>query len=475
MSSTSDEEPTMEEALLRLIGGIMFFALFEIILSILNILQAERVVKIIFGVMFGGTTVIAVIRIIISNLIMKAEKKTENEDKETKTELLSELAVFNHKQAGAHVVDIEAAAGVDYSTVKIFIEHMLEEKPTRFPSLSLEIFTSNYSVKLGEGGYGAVYKGHFPDGQTLAVKVLNNYGIYKRIEGQFMAKVNTIGRNYHQNLVRLYGFCFEAKTKALVYEYMENGSLDKLLFESKKHENEIKWDKLYEIAIGAARGLEYLHHFSRRRIIHYDIKPANVLLDSNFCPKIADFGLAKLCNRDTTYITMSRVRGTPGYAAPEVWMPFPVSYKCDVYSFGVMLFEIVGRRRNFDVSLGESQEWFPKHVWEKFDKGELEDVLGNCEIDEKDWEKAKTMVKVALWCVQYLPEARPSMRDVVKILEGGAEAGTPPNPFHHLISSVNNISSCIVGSSNSTIDYDDEGNRNDTTIMRKYEIKYATP
>ncbi|XVF29388.1 hypothetical protein REPUB_Repub15cG0116700 [Reevesia pubescens] len=254
---------------------------------------------------------------------------------------------------------------------------------------------------------------------------------------------------------------------------MENGSLDKLLFE-KKHENEIEWDKLYEIAIGAARGLEYLHHFSHRRIIHYDIKPANVLLDSNFCPKIADFGLANLCNRDNTNITMSRVGGTPGYAAPEVWMPFPVSYKCDVYSFGVMLFEIVGRRRNFDVSLGECQEWFPKHVWEKFDKGELEDVLGNCEIDEKDWEKAKTMVKVALWCVQYLPEARPSMRDVVKILEGAAEAGTPPNPFHHLISSLN-IPSCIVSSSNSTICYDEEDNKNDTTIMKKYDIQYATP
>ncbi|XVF29389.1 hypothetical protein REPUB_Repub15cG0116800 [Reevesia pubescens] len=406
---------------------------------------------------------------------MKAEKKTEeNEDKETKTELLSELEVFNHKQPGAHVVDIEAAAGVDNPTVERFIEHMLKEKPARFSSQLLEIFTSNYSTKLGEGGYGAVYKGHFPDGQTLAVKVLNNYGIDKRIEEQFMAEVNTIGRTYHRNLVRLYGFCFEAKTKALVYEYMENGSLDNLLFESKKHENEIEWDKLYEIAIGAARGLEYLHHFSHRRIIHYDIKPANVLLDSNFCPKIADFGLAKLYNRDTTNITMSRVGGTPGYAAPEVWMPFPLSYKCDVYSFGIMLFEIVGRRRNFDVSLGECQEWFPKQVREKFDKGELENVLGNC---EKDWEKAKTMVKVALWCVQYLPEARPSMRDVVKILEGGAEAGTPPNPFHHLISSVNNIPSCIVSSSNSTTDYDDddEGNRNDTTIMRKYEIKYATP
>ncbi|KAK8676907.1 hypothetical protein V6N13_142466 [Hibiscus sabdariffa] len=246
---------------------------------------------------------------------------------------------------------------------------------------------------------------------------------------------------------------------------MENGSLDKLLFENKR---EIEWDKLYEIAVGAARGLEYLHHFTLKKIIHYDIKPANVLLDSDYCPKIADFGLAKLCSRDTTNITMSRVGGTPGYAAPEIWMPFPVSYKCDVYSFGVMLFEIVGRRRNL---VGE--EWFPKQVWENFDRGELEEIWDNCEIEEKDREKAKTMVTVALWCIQYLPDARPSMRDVVKILEGGAEAATPPNPFQHLISSANAHPSCIVSGSDSTTDYGTH-NIDDTTIMRRYEIQYAT-
>ncbi|XWS10648.1 hypothetical protein CRYUN_Cryun38cG0015000 [Craigia yunnanensis] len=256
--------------------------------------------------------------------------------------MLTELVVYYQKQSAPQFeAAVDEEAGLEKQTVERFIEHMLEEKPARFSSQLLDIFTSNYSTKLGEGGYGAVYKGHFPDGQPLAVKLLNNYGIDKRIEEQFMAEINTIGRTYHRNLVRLYGFCFEAKPKALVYEFMENGSLDKLLFE-KKHE--IGWNKLYEIAVGAASGLEYLHHFSHRRIIHYDIKPANVLLDSNFSPKIADFGLAKLCNKDSTNITMSRAGETHGYAAPEVWMPFPLSYKCDVYSFGVMLFEIVGRR-----------------------------------------------------------------------------------------------------------------------------------
>ncbi|WRX28734.1 Protein kinase domain - like 10 [Theobroma cacao] len=292
--------------------------------------------------LFGFGLITRIISRILKN--QKKKEKIENQDKETETAMelartLRNLLAYDRTQPGPHVVAaMDEETGLEKQTVERFIEHMLQEKPARLSSQVLEIFTSNYSTKLGEGAYGAVYKGHFPNGGQVAVKVLNNQGIDKRIEEQFMAEVNTIGRTYHRNLVRLYGFCFEAKTKALVYEYMENGSLDKLLFE-KKHN--IEWDKLYEIAIGAARGLEYLHHFSHGRIIHYDIKPANVLLDSNFCPKIADFGLAKLYNRDSTNVTRSRVGGTPGYAAPEVWMPFPVSYKCDVYSFGVMLFEIV--------------------------------------------------------------------------------------------------------------------------------------
>ncbi|XP_039026566.1 rust resistance kinase Lr10-like isoform X2 [Hibiscus syriacus] len=390
-------------------------------------------------------------------LSKEKDKNKETEKAKELARMLAEHTTYHQNQPVPRLESaVEEEANLDKQTIERLIELVLNEKPARFSAQLLQIFTSNYSTKLGQGGYGEVFKGHFPDGRPIAVKLLHSHGIDKRIEEQFMAEVNTIGRTYHRNLLRLYGFCFEQKTKALVYEYMENGSLDKLLFENK---HEIEWDKLYEIAVGAARGLEYLHHFSPKKIIHYDIKPANVLLDFNFCPKIADFGLAKLRNRDSTNITMSRVGGTPGYAAPEIWMPFPVSYKCDVYSFGVMLFEIIGRRRNF---VGESQDWFPKQVWEKFDKGELEEILENWEIEQKDMEKAKTMVSVALWCVQYSPEARPPMRNVVKILEGGAEAATPPNPFQHLISSAN-VHSITCSSSNSTADYDAD----DTTIMRK--------
>ncbi|KAL4312386.1 hypothetical protein GQ457_01G007840 [Hibiscus cannabinus] len=228
-----------------------------------------------------------------------------------------------------------------------------------------------------------------------------------------MAEVNTIGRTYHRNLVRLYGFCFEAETKALVYEYMENGSLDKLLFD-KKHE--IGWDKLHEIAVGAARGLE----FRTRKVVeprHHKNHHVESWRDPRLC-----------CPGDLD--------------------------ACDVYSFGIMLFEVVGRRR---------EDWFPKQVWESFEKGKLEELWDSCEIEEKYRGKAKTMVTVALWCVQYLPEARPSIRNVVKILEGGAEADTPPNPFQHLMSSAIAHSVTAGSGSISTIDYDEY----DTTIMSK--------
>jgi len=287
-----------------------------------------------------------------------------------------------------------------------FLNDMEREKPIRFTDQHLRIATDNYSYLLGSGGFGSVYKGIFSDGTIVAVKVLHGRSD-KRNEEQFMAEVGTIGKVHHFNLVRLYGFCFERNLIALVYEYMGNGSLDKYLF---NENNVIGFGRLHEIAVGTARGIAYLHEECQQRIIHYDIKPGNILLDGNFNPKVADFGLAKLCNRENTHLTMTRGRGTPGYAAPELWMPnFPVTHKCDVYSFGMLLFEIIGRRRNLDVEVVESQEWFPMFVWKKIDGGELEELITACGIEEKDGERAERMVNVALLCVQYRPDSRPVM------------------------------------------------------------------
>ncbi|GKV48566.1 hypothetical protein SLEP1_g55365 [Rubroshorea leprosula] len=241
-----------------------------------------------------------------------------------------------------------------------------------------------------------------------------------------MAEVGTIGRTYHINVVRLYGFCYDHYMSALVYEFMENGSLNKYLFGEK---GMIEWEKLQEIATGTAKGIAYLHEECQQRIIHYDIKAANVLLDANFFPKVVDFGLSKFCNTDFTHVSNTRYRGTPGDFAPKYLLKNDlITYKCDMYSFG-MLFEIVGRRRNTIMSSFESLDWFPKHVWEKYEKGKLAEMTKTGGIEEKDRGKAERMFMVALWCVQDSPKARSPMSTIVKMLEEEWPSCCLLNPF----------------------------------------------
>ncbi|PIA26530.1 hypothetical protein AQUCO_09100012v1 [Aquilegia coerulea] len=301
------------------------------------------------------------------------------------------------------------------------VEKFLSELgPKPYSYGDLEKFTFKFSIPIGFGGYGEVYKGQFPGGLHIAVKVLAKMDV---VEETFMAEVRTMGKAYHRNLVKLFGYCFERDMKALVYEYMENGSLDKILYDN--HGSSIEWERLYGIAIEIAKGIDYLHEGWDERIIHYDIKAGNVLLDKNLSPKITDFGLAKLMKRDVSRVSLSRIRGTVGYNAPETWMPSSqVTYKCDVYSFGMMLFEVLGRRRN-----GEGENWFPQQVWENYKNGQLDKIMKDCGISEKDSEKAKILSTVALWCAQYTPEIRPSMSDVVLMLQKKIPVGTPPYPF----------------------------------------------
>ncbi|XP_038899350.1 rust resistance kinase Lr10-like isoform X2 [Benincasa hispida] len=367
---------------------------------------------------------------------------------------------------------------IDAPTMEKFIQELAKEKPIRFTAQQLYIFTDNYSTPLGAGGFSTVYKGQFPNGVKIAVKVLNRNSD-KQAEQQFMAEVGTIGKTYHRHLVRLYGFCYDQYMGALVFEYMENGSLDKYLFGKNQ---DIDWGKLLDVAIGTAKALAYLHEECQERIIHYDIKPANILLDSDFSPKVADFGLAKLCNRDNTHISLTGYRGTPGYSAPEFFLNnYPVTHKCDVYSFGMVLFEIIGRKRNATVTPSGNLDWFPRRVWDKFKKGELEEMSRVCGIEERDKESVSRMCKVALWCVQDSPDERPPMSAVVKMLEGGVEIMPPPNPFQ--ISNPTPIGNIKLDLLQTSISSDFSTSNEEihsswykkaTPIMKKYEIQIAS-
>uniref|UniRef100_A0ACD5UFT0 Uncharacterized protein n=1 Tax=Avena sativa TaxID=4498 RepID=A0ACD5UFT0_AVESA len=382
-------------------------------------------------VMSGVVTVVALIALCLCARAKAAVKMHRQQDGKGGHRDAS-ISIATGAGAGNTPIASVGQAGVEMGSMSYFIEGVQNERPIRFSSEQLRGFTQGFAHRVGSGGFGVVYMGRFPNGASVAVKVLNST-LGRRAEEQFMAEVGTIGRTYHINLVRLYGFCFDAAVKALVYEYMENGSLDRHLFGSAP-ETAIGFDKLHEIAVGTAKAVRYLHEECQHRIIHYDIKPENVLLDAGMAPKVSDFGLARLCDREDTHLTITGARGTPGYAAPELWMPLPVTHKCDVYSYGMLLFEILGRRRNLDLHSRESQEWYPRWVWHRFEAGEMDAVLARAMAagDMDDTEKAARMCKVALWCVQYRAEDRPSMGNVVRMLEGEDHIATPGNPFAHL-------------------------------------------
>ncbi|PIN08505.1 Serine/threonine protein kinase [Handroanthus impetiginosus] len=314
----------------------------------------------------------------------------------------------------------------DRENLKIekFLEDYRALKPTRFSYSDIRRITHQFSEKLGEGGYGIVYKGKLSKEINVAVKVLNNS---KGNGEEFVNEVGTIGRIHHVNVVRLIGFCAEGFRRALVYEFLPNDSLEKFIFQAER--NSLGWEKLHHIALGIAKGIEYLHQGCDQRILHFDIKPHNILLDHNLNPKVCDFGLAKLCSKEQSAVTMTAARGTMGYIAPEVLSRTfgKVSYKSDVYSFGMLLLEMVGGRKNVDERLNTSQVYFPQWIYKNLNVGE--DIWARIE-EAEGGNIAKKLSIVGLWCIQWHPSDRPSMKRVVQMLEGDEDNLTmPPNPF----------------------------------------------
>ncbi|XP_058762004.1 PR5-like receptor kinase [Vicia villosa] len=299
----------------------------------------------------------------------------------------------------------------------------------RYKFSDIKKITNSFKVKLGQGGFGVVYKGKLFNGCLVAVKILN---ASKENGEDFINEVASITRTSHVNIVTLLGFCVERNKKALIYEFMPNGSLDKFIY-NKGPETiaSLSWNDLYQISKGIARGLEYLHRGCTTRILHFDIKPHNILLDENFCPKISDFGLAKLCLRKESIISMSNQRGTMGYVAPEVWNRHfgGVSHKSDVYSYGMMLLEMVGGRKNVNADASNTSEiYFPHWVYSRLELGS--DLRPDGVMDTEEDEIARRMTIVGLWCIQTFPSDRPTMSKVIEMLEVNMSSlEIPPKPL----------------------------------------------
>ncbi|KAL2626016.1 hypothetical protein GLYMA_07G095200v4 [Glycine max] len=300
--------------------------------------------------------------------------------------------------------------------IESFLKHHGALAQKRYKFSEVKKMTNSFKVKLGEGGFGAVYKGELLSGCPVAVKILN---ASKGNGEDFINEVASISRTSHVNIVTLLGFSLEGRKKALIYEFMPNGSLDKFIYNKGLETTaSLSWDNLWQIAIGIARGLEYLHSGCNTRILHFDIKPHNILLDENLCPKISDFGLAKLFPRKDSIVSLSYARGTIGYVAPEVCNKHfgGISHKSDVYSYGMMLLEMVGVKKNINAETSQTSEYFPDWIYKRLEQGR--DLTTDGVIATQETEIARKMTIVGLWCVQTIPQERPTMSKVIEMLEG---------------------------------------------------------
>ncbi|KAJ4775541.1 Receptor protein kinase [Rhynchospora pubera] len=304
--------------------------------------------------------------------------------------------------------------------------------PTRFTIKDLEAATGNFQFQalIGEGASGAVFKGTLADGSTIAVK---------RIKWQpsgvmeFRTEITIIASLQHVNLVRLLGYCLSSSgDHYLIYPFFENGSLDAWLFRDDTKRSYLTWVVRCNIAIDIAKALAYLHHECHHRILHLDIKPANILLDGNFRALLSDFGMSKLIGRDERSV-MTRARGTVGYLAPEMLVPNAISTKSDVYSYGMVLLELLGGRRNFMLAMERDNQqkhsmYYPATVRDRMMQDKLMEVVDDSLVKNEGIreEEVAVLARVGLWCIQENPMLRPSMTEVVEMLEGRKPVDVPP-------------------------------------------------
>lgn len=294
------------------------------------------------------------------------------------------------------------AEGIPTSNVRLFSYNSLRSATDNFRPLN----------KIGGGGFGVVYKGVLRDGIQVAVKCLSAES--KQGINEFLTEINMISIIRHPNLVELIGCCVEGTNRILVYEYLENNSLESALLGSKSRHVSLDWPKRAAICMGTASGLAFLHEEAEPHIVHRDIKASNILLDANFRPKIGDFGLAKLFPDNVTHVS-TRVAGTMGYLAPEYALLGQLTKKADVYSFGVLILEIISGRSSSKAAFGEELLVLVEWTWKLREEGRLLEIV-DPEMTGYPESKVVRFIIVALFCTQAASNQRPTMKQVVDML-----------------------------------------------------------
>ncbi|KAJ0038921.1 hypothetical protein Pint_22344 [Pistacia integerrima] len=306
------------------------------------------------------------------------------------------------------------------------LEKIAAQEQKNFSYETLVSATKNFhpNHKLGEGGFGPVYKGKLDDGREIAVKKLSHGSSQGKKEFENEAKL--LARVQHRNIVNLLGYCVHGTEKLLVYEYITNESLDKFLFKSNRSQ-ELDWKRRFDIITGVARGLLYLHEDSHKRIIHRDIKASNILLDDKWTPKIADFGMARLFPEDETHVN-TRVAGTNGYMAPEYVMHGHLSIKADVFSFGVVVLELISAQRNSNFNLDADAQNLLDWAYKLYKKGRSLDIVDPKLAESQAADQIAMCIQIALLCTQGDPQTRPDMRRVVVMLSKKPGPGNLEEP-----------------------------------------------
>ncbi|KAF5764587.1 putative protein kinase RLK-Pelle-SD-2b family [Helianthus annuus] len=355
-----------------------------------------------------------------------------NNDEKDQSKLVLVLSILFGSSLVLNFVLIAA------SSIAIFVSYQKNKKLNTSSSLletNLRVFTfeelkeatNGFREELGRGAFGTVYKGVITNsfsGSRSIVAIKKLEILAEEGDKEFKTEASVIAKTHHKNLVRLVGFCEEGPNRLLVYEFMSNGTLASFVFGISKPD----WNKRLQIAIGIGRGIAYLHEECTTQIIHCDIKPQNILLDESFTARISDFGLAKLLMSDQTQ-TNTMIRGTKGYVAPEWFRSKPVTAKVDVYSYGVLLLEIVCCRKNVKVESEKEEEIIlTDWAYDCYKGRKLERLIENDDEARTDMKRVERVVMVAMWCIQEDPSLRPSMKKVVQMLEGVIEISLPPCP-----------------------------------------------